>query len=519
MGNKFCMNCGKELRDGDVFCMNCGAPDEFAAQERGKQESVSANCNDAHGAEAFGAAAEACSISDGNKEEYEQVDTGKRPLLYYVVSNAKLSNALFGAYIVFFFSVLAIAALSVFRACGAFISVSPHWALVISSACTAVAVAVGYAIPIKKVSVSKLRTKRLKPSNRLRVGIAKWFAPWFILVVCFVCWLIIVVPCGISVRGYLVALIYFVSVGIAYILCEYVVAKRNAAVAKYLWGYAAPARDMPFKSGYDEEYEITKYKNYLSAPRLFRGSEDSVGTVKRIHTRRILVCLAAVMVAVFTATAAVVSNVITYKFGSWYANISVVRGWGNNNISGNDLIFLYGQYNFIRDAGDGIVVEYYGDDWLDLYEEHHKLSEKLASGDTSSAPRIAELQTQMATKRCDYLAFHFARIYDGSYQDGEQYDPSQYRYDYLTGEQMPFFFGELVGITLDKVHGGTGVKKKQKGEISCKPSRSGEQMYDVEIYYPDGSYIWRNTRIIQSENAEITLLDEWGNSYIVNIDG
>lgn len=463
MEYKLCTNCGNPLRDGDGFCMNCGTR-----------------------------------VGQTEKIMTETAIPDTRPLLYYIVSNKKLSRALLSAYFALLMLLVIVACL--FWAhflSGSFSFVSPHWVIAIGALVIITVAIISYNLPANDVSINEIRLMVVSQDENVHMGI-RLLISWAIIVPCVV----VLVSSAVFIRGYFIAFLFCFIATVLYIIGENVVAKRNRAIAKYFCGGDIQKSKSLFLR-YDKKREMLAYEQYLSMPKIMRGVGDAPDTSIKLRKRCKLI---SVMIALFVIAAIVVTavaSVITDKFSSTYANKSALR----QDVSAEDLRLLYGNINFIRPTASGGVVEFYDEDWLDLYEESIMLSKLAEKGYAYVTMRMAEIAIKMSTMKYDYLAF---------YIDIKNKADSVKPYDYFAGG-CPNINGTLTRIMLDKKHGGTGenntkliedfnVVKKLRSNDTDKP----DEFVEMEIWYKDGSYQWRVVPYTPNDFGVMTISDDWG---------
>ncbi len=552
-----CENCGAEISESAAFCRKCGARVfkrcDLCGEKVAAESEYCIFCGAHFDVPKTEKTVQVEQAADGNstdKLEYSPSgENGKRPLMYYMVSNKRLSRALLFVYFSFLLTEIGVLLCWLLHLALTITMVSPHWVVFAGACATVVAAAVGYILPVRNVSAYSLfsKVKRRHAADKLKVPFKRLIIPWLIIIAfAFAIYVLYSYPgLGIFFRGYMLAVLYFAVVSFIYIIGARVVASRNAAMAKYLWGYMSPSAkktvvaengenrgtvgykeyvQAAFAVDYDEEREIAAYSEYKNTVSMMRGAKDDYSTVRRIRNRRILLSIMTALFVVVTAITVPLSAVFTDRFSANYANKSVLPFSEpfDKQLCFEYVQLLYGDYNFIKPYGEtGCVVEYYSDEYLDLYEEYYELS-KRAESDPSVATQIVELQLETAGTEYKYLAI---------YMDlGSEFDEDKVSYNYLKDEcNISYARYNFIGMTLDtarcemKADKTKRVKEKSVEVPDIKQNGDPTKtIAEIELWYEDGSYKYSSVNLPEFDTSKtgpqtVTLANEWG-TYTITVN-
>lgn len=429
--------------------------------------------------------------------------TGAKPLLYYAYSNKKMQRALCWSFWCMLLTMLATLVFLALNLSQVISMISPHWILLIGSCAAIAAIALCLIIPIKNWTIEGFRdvVSKRKKHNRGKLGLKRMIVYYVVmayLTIITIAMSIIFAP----LRGYIIAMIFGYVVSAAYIIAAVAVAKRNHAMSEYLFGQPGPPPGAEPVVRYDEQSQIAAYENYRTAVKQKTAKKDSDDVNKKITRRRVKFGVAAGIFAAVSLFAVIASPILTDVFSA--GNISSLAG---SRIDDEVLRYTIGNPNIIRRTGtEEFTVEYFSDNYLDLYEKYHDLSEQIenaeAMGDTSKTmtllPQINALEMQAKSISYKYLGISFSgRIYSSkSSSNSDDIGSNTVYYNYLEDDYYGFNNAKVTSIVLDTNRTNSDILKKGVKSVSVDSSgllvgASALGQVTAEIYYSDGSYIYR----------------------------
>lgn len=404
----------------------------------------------------------------------EDFSTGKKPIIYYMRKNQRLSRFLLFSYFGLLGTTVAVVACCAMHLAGAATIVNPFVPTLVGSILTVTAAIVGYALPPSGAQVSRLRRKvrNHTESDSLNLPVKRLIPIWITLILLLIALVLFGMLFGVFMRGYIANFVFLFVASLYYIPVAVVYAHINAAMANRLWGWGRPARETPYLPDFDENREIALYEKYIN---LSYSARRNCKAARHYGTSRI--CSIAVLFVLSVSAVLPVSAVITDKFNSGYSNRAVVAtryAFGGGMIPAirlpemYKLRMLYGEYNKIEDADNGFNVYYYSDNYLDWLEENKDLTDKIKDGatDANILEQWKKAQAELVALDYDALCFY---IYAPMPKE-ERGELGEYDYD-----------ARIAGISLIKNAGMTDGHVRMVRE---------EDPFTGEKWYSDGSYVW-----------------------------
>ncbi|MDE7164906.1 MAG: zinc ribbon domain-containing protein [Clostridiales bacterium] len=428
--------------------------------------------------------------------------TGTKPLLYYAYSNKKMQRALCWSFWCMLLTMLATLVFLALNLSQVVSMISPHWILLIGSCAAIAAIALCLVIPVKNWTIEGFRdvVSKRKKHNKGKLGLKRMIA--YYIVMAYLTGLTITMSIVFApLRGYIIAMIFGYVVSAAYIVAAVAVAKRNYAISEYLFGQPGPPPGAEPVVRYDEQSQIEAYENYRSAVKQKTAKKDSDDIKKRITRRRVKFGVAAGIFTAVSLFAVIASPILTDAFSA--GNISSLAG---SRISDEVLRYTIGNPHIIRRTGnEEFTVEYFGDNYLDLFEKYHDLSAQMenaeAIGDTSKMmtllTQINALEMQAKSISYKYLGISFSgSIYSSKHSYGDDVGSNTVYYNYLEDDYYSFHNAKVTSIVLDTNRTNSDILKKGVKSVSVDSSgllvgAGALGQVTAEIYYSDGSYIYR----------------------------
>lgn len=475
-----------------------------------------------------------------------KIERGVKPLLYYAYSNKKAQRATLSSVLCLTFTMLAVAIFMMISITGLYYLVSPHLIVLIGACCTVVSATLCFIIPVHNWSPESLcrkeqdETRRGKNSDKQKrdkgkMGLRK-FVFLFILLfyITFISIAFGLTVAGGILRGYLIADIFGIASCAALIVAEHAISKRNSAMAEYLFGCQNPIAGAPPIVEYNEEIQRAAYLNYKTDVKEKRAKKDEPDVKKKTNKRRVKFAVSSLLIVAVSVGAIIASPILTDKFSASY-----VSGLKGKSVSDTGLGVQLGAPSVVRNVGeDSAVLEYYSDNYREVFEKILKLEKQAKKAETdgdfekfmSVTAQIEDLKKEALTMTYQSLSVYIDKKL---YFSGVSGDSDEDKiYNFVEGGSFGFYDAKIIGIVLDNnrceasLDGRKNVKKVVcngvKALWNCATVSDG--LYS-EVYYTDGSYKYMplphgaltgvDTSRLGSQRA--TVQDDWG-EYTVSVN-
>lgn len=484
-----------------------------------------------------------------------KIERGVKPLLYYAYSNKKAQRAVFASVLCLTFTMLAVVVFMMIGTSGAYYLVSPHWIILIGACCMVLFSALCFIMPVYNWSPESLRykdpnetrrgkkskedsetPKRDEHSDKPNIDKSKMRINKFVFLFILLSWASIfpfsfgfTVAGGVLV-GYLIADIFGIAACVALMVAEHAVAKRNGAMAEYLFGCKNPIAGTPLVVEYNAEIQRAAYLNYKADVKEKRAKNDEPDVKKKSTKRRVKFAVASALIVVFSVAAVIASPLLTDRFSANYVSRFIGK-----KVSDAGLGSQLGAPSVVRNIGkDSAVLEYYSDNYREIVERISKLEKQAEKAETDGdLEKFMEITAQIDSlqKRALTTTYQSLSVYINQhfYRRGN-YNEVDTEYNYA--DEYEFYDAKITGIILDanRCEASPDARKNVK-KVVCdgitvlqhsEPSAAG--VYS-EVYYTDGSYRYMpmaDDALVGMDTSKlgkqtVKVRDEWG-EYTVTVN-
>lgn len=446
------------------------------------------------------------SVKDMKKQSREiynsdtQVQSCKKPLLYYAYLNTRLRRAVF----TFYLCTLILMILSIISVYNNAMLIHIHWSLVIGVVITIVATVISAFVKVSywspEIFIKAVQKK--KRHNKCKLGIKKSL---FILVPMLYCFIgiiyyFVIAKQRVVERLFIVVPIYQFFALAIYVVAKVIIAKQSGRIAEHLYGYPAPHPSEPLKVKYDEKRELELYYEYKVAKcRDAVIVEESEKKKSFLHKAALLsACITLVVISVICAlTNSLYIDKFSTQFVSQCVSPDIDDGMMDDRMYDYEIFF--GEPNDVEiiDENKSIII-YYDDEYAEAKKQFEKAE---AAGDA--------IRMQALLNKYSDFKFNSLIIYKG---------------EYITycGRSQSFF---KIALNAKTTVNGVSAKKTAKSVYlwSAKYSTEGyladaNEYFITEIFYTDGSYKYELVPIARFSAIDftkkgkqtVTWSDEWG---------
>lgn len=487
-----------------------------------------------------------------------KIERGVKPLLYYAYSNKKAQRAVFASVLCLTFTMLAVVVFMMIGTSGAYYLVSPHWIILIGACCMVLFSALCFIMPVYNWSPESLRykdpnetrrgkkskedsetPKRDEQSDKPKRDKSKMRINKFVLLFILLSWASIfpfsfgfTVAGGVLV-GYLIADIFGIAACVALMVAEHAVAKRNGAMAEYLFGCKNPIAGTPLVVEYNAEIQRAAYLNYKADVKEKRAKNDEPDVKKKATKRRVKFAVASALIVVFSVAAVIASPLLTDRFSANYVSRFIGK-----KVSDAGLGSQLGAPSVVRNIGkDSAVLEYYSDNYREIIEKISKLEKQAEKAETDGdLEKFMEITAQIDSlqKRALTTTYQSLSVYINQhfYRRGNGGNYNEVDTEYNFADEYEFYDAKITGIILDanRCEASPDARKNVK-KVVCdgitvlqysEPSAAG--VYS-EVYYTDGSYRYMpmaDDALVGMDTSKlgkqtVKVRDEWG-EYTVTVN-
>ncbi len=487
-----------------------------------------------------------------------KIERGVKPLLYYAYSNKKAQRAVFASVLCLTFTMLAVVVFMMIGTSGAYYLVSPHWIILIGACCMVLFSALCFIMPVYNWSPESLRykdpnetrrgkkskedsetPKRDEHSDKPKRDKSKMRINKFVFLFILLSWASIfpfsfgfTVAGGVLV-GYLIADIFGIAACVALMVAEHAVAKRNGAMAEYLFGCKNPIAGTPLVVEYNAEIQRAAYLNYKADVKEKRAKNDEPDVKKKSTKRRVKFAVASALIVVFSVAAVIASPLLTDRFSANYVSRFIGK-----KVSDAGLGSQLGAPSVVRNIGkDSAVLEYYSDNYREIIEKISKLEKQAEKAETDGdLEKFMEITAQIDSlqKRALTTTYQSLSVYINQhfYKRGNGGNYNEVDTEYNFADEYEFYDAKITGIILDanRCEASPDARKNVK-KVVCdgitvlqhsEPSAAG--VYS-EVYYTDGSYRYMpmaDDALVGMDTSKlgkqtVKVRDEWG-EYTVTVN-
>ena len=487
-----------------------------------------------------------------------KIERGVKPLLYYAYSNKKAQRAVFASVLCLTFTMLAVVVFMMIGTSGAYYLVSPHWIILIGACCMVLFSTLCFIMPVYNWSPESLRykdpnetrrgkkskedsetPKRDEHSDKPKRDKSKMRINKFVFLFILLSWASMfpfsfgfTVAGGVLV-GYLIADIFGIAACVALMVAEHAVAKRNGAMAEYLFGCKNPIAGTPLVVEYNAEIQRAAYLNYKADVKEKRAKNDEPDVKKKSTKRRVKFAVASALIVVFSVAAVIASPLLTDRFSENYVSRFIGK-----KVSDAGLGSQLGAPSVVRNIGkDSAVLEYYSDNYREIIEKISKLEKQAEKAETDGdLEKLMEITAQIDSlqKRALTTTYQSLSVYIDQHfykrGNGGNYNEVDTEYNYA--DEYEFYDAKITGIILDanRCEASPDARKNVK-KVVCdgitvlqhsEPSAAG--VYS-EVYYTDGSYRYMpmaDDALVGMDTSKlgkqtVKVRDEWG-EYTVTVN-
>lgn len=487
-----------------------------------------------------------------------KIERGVKPLLYYAYSNKKAQRAVFASVLCLTFTMLAVAVFMSVAMGGAYYLVSPHWIVLIGACCMILFSALCFIMPVYNWSPESLRykdpnetrrgkkskkdvetPKRDEHSDKPKLDKSKMRINKFVFLFILLSWTTVLsfsfgfTAAGGVLVGYLIADIFGIAACAALMVAEHAVAKRNGAMAEYLFGCKNPIAGTPLVVEYNAEIQRAAYLNYKADVKEKRAKNDEPDVKKKSTKRRVKFAVASTLIVVFSVAAVIALPLLTDRFSANYVSRFIGK-----KVSDAGLGVQLGAPSVVRNIGkDSAVLEYYSDNYREIIEKISKLEKQAEKAETDGdlekfmeiTAQIDSLQKRALTTTYQSLSVYIDQHF---YKRGNGGNYNEFDTEYNYADEYEFYDAKITGIILDanRCEASPDARKNVK-KVVCdgitvlqysEPSAAG--VYS-EVYYTDGSYRYMpmaDDALVGMDTSKlgkqaVKVRDEWG-EYTVTVN-